>query len=107
MPVRAVQFRSRAVEDLDAAVGHLVDEGRRDVAVTLVDAVEAATNHLAKSPNSGSIRFAYELGIPDLRAWPLRRWPYVIFYLGHGDRIDVLRILHTTRDIPSTLADDA
>jgi toxin ParE1/3/4 len=104
--VRAVQFRSRAVEDLDAALDRLVEEGRPDVAVTLVDALEAATNHLAKSPNSGSLRFAYELGIPELRAWPLRRWPYVIFYVGHADRIDVLRILHTRRDIPSTLVGD-
>jgi toxin ParE1/3/4 len=103
--VREVQFRSRAVEDLDAALDHLVAEGRSGAAVTLVDAVEAATNHLAKSPNSGSLRLAYELGIPDLRAWPLRRWPYVIFYVAHDDRIDVLRILHTKRDIPATLAD--
>ncbi len=47
--------------------------------------------------------FAYELSIPELRAWGLKRFPYVTFYMPRGDRIDVWRVLHTRRDIPGSL----
>ena len=39
----------------------------------------------------GSLHFAYELALPDLRAWPLERFPYVVFYVATSDEIDVSR----------------
>ena len=67
----------------------------------------AATPHFreVRSPHTGSLRFAYDFGIPDLRAWDLKRFPYVIFYMALGDRIDIWRVLHTSRDILGTLVE--
>ena len=45
------------------------------------DALERDLRRLARQPHLGSLRFAYELGIPGLRAWPLHRFPYVVFYV--------------------------
>jgi toxin ParE1/3/4 len=53
------------------------------------------------------LRFAWELDSPDLRCWPLARFPYLVVYVEHADHIDVWRLLHTRRDIPRTLADTA
>ena len=39
----------------------------------------------------------------DLRSWPVRGFPYLVFYAERGDRIDILRLLHTARDIPESL----
>jgi toxin ParE1/3/4 len=50
-------------------------------------------------------RVAYELVIPDLRCWPLPHFPYLLMYVERDAAIDVWRVLHTRRDIPSTLAD--
>jgi hypothetical protein len=47
--------------------------------------------------------FAYGLAIPELRAWPVQRFPYVAFYVVTDEEIDVWRILHTRRDPPATL----
>lgn len=46
------------------------------------------------------MRYAYELGLPDLRSVSLKRYPYLIFYRGQPDHVDVWRVLHAKRDIP-------
>ena len=68
-----------------------------------IDAAERAIKRISRGPLVGSLRFAYELNIPDLRAWPLQRFPYVVFYVVTDVEIDVWRILHTRRDVPATL----
>jgi len=45
------------------------------------------------------------LGLEGLRVWPLRRFPMLIFYQERPDTIDVWRILHAQRDIPSWMAE--
>lgn len=68
-----------------------------------MDALEAAISHLRRYPNSGSLRFAFELEIPGLRSWSLQRFSYLIFYVPQDDRIDIWRVLHARRDIPAHL----
>ena len=72
----------------------------------VVDAVERAVGQIGRSPQSGSLRFSYELEIPDLRVRPVTRFPHLVFYVAGDDAMDVWRILHTRRDIPSTLGGD-
>lgn len=99
---RQVQLRSLAASDVDDIAAHLAEEAGRDAALGFVDALEQALRHLASAPNSGSLKFGYELGIPELRAWRLRRQPYVVFYVPLDDRLDVWRVLHERRDIPAS-----
>jgi len=103
---RRAQLRAPAAADIDDAIAHLRDNAGDEVALAFVDALENAVNHIARSPSVGSLRFSYELGIPELRARRVRRFPYVIFYVPRGDHIDIWRVLHTRRDIPSTFARD-
>jgi toxin ParE1/3/4 len=71
-----------------------------------VDALERAYAHIGKHPATGSPRYAHELNIPDLRSWPLHKYPYLVFYVERVDSIDVWRVLHMKRDIPAWMADD-
>lgn len=64
-----------------------------------IDELEAAYAHIAKYPGSGSSRYAWELDLPELRSWPVRRYPHVVFYRDRGDHIDVWRVLHGRRDV--------
>jgi toxin ParE1/3/4 len=66
----------------------------------------AQLQHVGRHPHSGTLRFSYELDIPELRVWPLPRFPYLVFYVEGDNEIDVWRILHTHRDIPATLTDN-
>ena len=36
-----------------------------------------------------------------LRAWPLTRYPHLVFYVERPDHIDVWRVLNGQRDIPA------
>ena len=104
MTQRQAHLRARAASDIEETIAYLRGEAGDAVALAFIDALENGINHITRSPNVGSVRFAYELGIPELRARGLRRFPYVIFYLPLGDRIDIWRVLHTRRDIPGTFA---
>jgi len=101
---RSVQPRERAVADIVRAVGYYRAEAGTDVASGFIDSIERAVSRIARSPQSGSLRFAYELEMPDLRVRPLSRFPYLVFYVISDDVIDVWRVLHTERDIPSEIA---
>ena len=46
---------------------------------------------------------AHELDLPGLRFRMLKRYPYIVFYVERDDHIDVWRVLHGQRDIPSWL----
>lgn len=66
-----------------------------------VESLESAVEHLGRHPLTGSSRFAYDLEIPDLRSWPLRRVPYLLFYVDADEHVDVWRIIHARRDVPA------
>lgn len=103
MSLKPVVRRSRADQDILEAVEHYLQEADESVASRFVDAVEKAFRHIARHPASGSSRYALELELPGVRSWPLKRFPYLIFYVEHDDHIDVWRVLHGQRDIPAWL----
>jgi toxin ParE1/3/4 len=100
---KPVRLRELAAKDLDAASEYYRQQASEQTALELIDAAERGINRIARSPHIGSLRVAYELAIPDLRAWPLRRFPYIVFYVDGPDVIDVWRILLVRREIPATL----
>lgn len=101
------RLRAVAAADIDAAVDYYRETAGGDTAIDFVDSFESALAHLTRYPFGGSLRFGYELEIPDLRSWSLKKFPYLIFYLPGDDHLDIWRILHAKRDIPSHLQADA
>jgi toxin ParE1/3/4 len=91
---------------VEEALDHYLLEAGEAVADGLVDALQKALAHLGRQPATGSSRYAHELGLPGLRAWPLTRYPYLVFYVEREDHVDVWRVLHAARDIPAWLAGD-
>ena len=71
------------------------------VALGFIDALERACQQISLHPEAGSPRSAHELDLPGLRSWPLRRCPYLVFFVDHVDHLDVWRVLHAERDIPA------
>lgn len=101
---KPVRLRELAATDLEDASDYYRRHGGEQVALDFIDVVERGIERIGRSPHVGSLRFAYELAIPDLRAWPLPRLPYIVFYIVKDDEIDVWRILHARRDVSSTVA---
>jgi toxin ParE1/3/4 len=93
--------RALANRDVDEAIAYYLSEAGNRVASGFVDALERAYRHISRHPASGSFRYAVELSLPGLRAWPLSQFPHIVFYLETADCIDVWRVLHGARDIPA------
>jgi toxin ParE1/3/4 len=92
--------RVQAGRDVDDVVAGYLAEATETVALGFIDALEQAYTHIGRHPASGSPRYAHELNLPGLRAWPLPRYPHIVFYVECPDYIDVWRVLHSQRDIP-------
>jgi toxin ParE1/3/4 len=63
--------------------------------------LEQALDVLLRQPGMGSKRYAYLLAGNALRFWSLDRFPFLVFYRVQSDELQVLRILHERRDIPT------
>ena len=93
--------RERAEKDVDEAIAYYLSENAGDAALGFIDALERAYAQISRNPSAGSSGYASELALPGLRFWPLKRYPHLVFYLERADHIDVWRVLHGKRDIPS------
>ena len=100
MKANPVVPRERARRDVKHAVSYYLGEGAEAAALGFIDALAKAYGHIGRHPATGSPRYAHELDLPGLRSWPLSRYPYLVFYVEHGDHMDVWRVLHARRDIP-------
>lgn len=103
MKAKPVIPREQANRDIDDAIAYYLSQDAETAALGLIDALEHAYAHISRQPATGSPRYAHELNLPGLRAWPLNHYPYLIFYVEHPDHIDVWRVLHGQRDIPAWL----
>jgi toxin ParE1/3/4 len=98
-----VVLRARARADVTDAIDWYRDKAEVATAIRFVDALQDALRQVGRQPGAGSPRYGVALGLPDLRSWPLSGFPYIVFYVQGGDRVDVWRMLHGRRDIPASL----
>jgi toxin ParE1/3/4 len=99
--------REQAHKDVEEALSYYLSEGATTAALGMIDALEKAYSHMGRYPATGSPRFAHDSNLPSLRAWQLKRYPYVVFYVERTDHIDVWRVLHGRRDVPAWLQDSS
>ncbi|OCP03025.1 MULTISPECIES: type II toxin-antitoxin system RelE/ParE family toxin [unclassified Ensifer] len=97
---KPINLHALALSDVESAVDYYASEAGPDVALGFIDALQAAYDLIGSHPVSGSLRYAYELGLPDVRSVGLKKYPYLVFYRPQADYIDVWRLLHAKRDIP-------
>lgn len=80
-------------------------EASQAVVLSFIDALERAYQVISEHPGVGSSRYAHTLDLPGLHSWPLRDYPFVVFYFEQGGQVEIWRVLHTARDIPAWMAD--
>lgn len=101
MKAKPVIPREQANRDVAAAIDWYLSEATPEAALGFVTALEKTYGHIGRHPATGSSRYAHELNLPGLRSWPLTCFPYLVFYVENPDHIDVWRVLHGQRDIPT------
>jgi len=99
MPV--ILRRPRALSDLAEIWDYIADdsEERADGFVALID---ARFHALAKNPKIGRRRDELAVG---LRSLPVGR--YVVFYTPVPDGVEIIRVLHSARDLETLLPDES
>jgi toxin ParE1/3/4 len=103
--VRKLVVRPDAEADIDAAAEFYASEENVELGLRFYDAVDRAFAALVEQPHLGS---AQEWGVGRLLG--CRRWPvakpfdvHQIFYMPSDSGIEVIRVLHGARDLPSLL----
>ncbi|HQU17052.1 MAG TPA: type II toxin-antitoxin system RelE/ParE family toxin [Gammaproteobacteria bacterium] len=105
MTARPVVPREQALRDIDEALAYYLTEGTPQAALGFIDDLERAYAHIGRHPDTGSSRVAHELNLLGLRFRPLKRYPYLLFYVESTDHIDLWRVLHGKQDIPAWMQD--
>ncbi len=100
---KPIVLREVAQRDVRAAVDHYLGEAGPDIALSFIDALQSAYQAIAAHPALGSPRYASELALPGLRSLATKGFPYLVFYIGRDDHVDVWRVLHGRRDIPARM----
>jgi toxin ParE1/3/4 len=98
--------RELAGKDAEGAVDDYLQEAGDQVALGFIESLQKTYDHIGRHPQTGSPRYAHELNLPGLRMWPLKRYPYLVFYVEQDNHIDVWRVLNSHRDIPLWLRDE-
>lgn len=96
-------IRPRAALDIDEIADYL-ELQRIGLGQRFLQELAATMGLLEHLPGLGGTFPLTHPGLLGLREFPVRRFPsYVIFYLPIQGGIDVVRVLHAARDIPTIL----
>jgi toxin ParE1/3/4 len=86
----------RAKADVLSIGGHIAEQSQsRSIALRFLDKIDERVKLLADNPHAGEAR--PDLGT-NVRGFPVGN--YIIFYRPIENGIEVLRVLHGSRDIP-------
>lgn len=89
---RRLYFSASAREDLNRIFDY-ISQDNPSAAADLLKKIKETCNHVARFPEIGPLRD--DLGI-DLRCFPVGN--YIIFYRANEGRVDIVRVLHGSRD---------
>ncbi len=103
-----VSFRPAARDDVLRQFLYYLDEvGDPSLAQRFLDAVETATVPLAEQPRIGAPQSLKDPQLRALRAWPIPGFEEIwCYYLEHDDDVEIVRVLHSKRDIISLLKEE-
>jgi toxin ParE1/3/4 len=94
-----VERSERVWRDLEEIADFIANESL-DAALRFYEAAEAAFEELAQMPEMGASRTFRNSRLGLVRMWPIPRFEnWLIFYRPIDQGIEVLRVLHSARDI--------
>lgn len=86
---------ARAAKDI-AEIEAYIHEESLEAAADVASRIRKAFDLITERPEIGR-----PTPIPNLREWSIPGLPYVIPYRVRGDKVEILRVFHTSRQRPS------
>lgn len=96
-------IRPQADSDIDTAFDYLKQDNPK-VAIDFLNAVEHNFSLIKQNPKIGSCKYEGLFPVKGLRFFKTGKFPWLIFYFYNHPTIDIVRILHSTRDLPAALS---
>ena len=91
--------RPQAERDIEECFVYIAEDNI-DKGVTFLVAVEEAIEQLARFPLLGKERQFSDKRFQNMRMWKVKNFEnYLIFYMVADDLIEIVRVLHSSRDI--------
>jgi toxin ParE1/3/4 len=104
--MKPVRVRPLADIEIDALADHIAHD-KPNAALRFLDAMQKSFDLIGEQPGIGSRRYAHLPMMEGLRMWPVSDFEkHLIFYIERPSYIDVLRVLHSSRDLPDALMED-
>ncbi len=93
-----------ADRDLDDQAAYLATHASLETALRFYDAASSTFGKLSSTPNIGERWSSTNPRLAGLRVWRIEGFEkHLIFYRPQPDGIDVVRVIHESRDIESVL----
>lgn len=104
--MKPVRVRPRADTEIDALADYIASDSP-GAAMRFLDAVQKSLDLIGEQPGIGSRRYAHLPMLEGLRMWAVSDFEkHLIFYIERPNYIDVLRVLHGSREIPAALMEN-
>jgi toxin ParE1/3/4 len=98
---KKILITPKANQDLDDCFAY-ISQDNPETALQFFDSTRITIAQIARMPGIGSIFTTNDNRLQDLRKWSVKDFrKYLIFYIDREDVVEIVRILHATRDISS------
>lgn len=103
---RVIHKTGLATADITELADYFLAKAGVAVALRFVDHAERAFDRLLANPGIGALVGLDELPYEDIRRWHIDGFgSLMILYREVADGVEIVRVLHTARDIPALLRD--
>lgn len=104
---RTFTFRNQAREDIFTQQNWYIEQFAFDIAERFVNSVIDAAQRVLEMPGIGRPELNDHVKLTGLRSWPVPGFEAIrIYYIVSPDTVDIVRVLHSARDIPRILNDE-
>ena len=98
---KPVKVSPLAESDIDNYANYIAKDNI-DAALRFFDAVQVAYEKIEEFPAIGSPRYSHLRSLDNARVWAIPKFEnYLVFYVERQNYIFVIRVLHSSMDIPS------
>ena len=106
MSLKRIVPRRRAIRDIDETVAYYLKEAGEKAALGFIDSLERAYRQIRAPSGERIASLRPRTRYTGASVWPLKRYPYLIFFVERDDHVDVWRVLHAERDIPDHMREE-
>jgi toxin ParE1/3/4 len=102
----AITRRDAALQDL-IGLAYYIALDNAEAAYRFLDAAEETFRDLERMPLMGSSRDFQNSALEGIRMWRVKDFPkHLIFYRPIKDGVEIIRVLHSARDIAGLFSED-